>query len=136
MAAKQHTVIYDGDCDFCTRQMRRLRQLDWRGSLRLLPISEVPGSDVATQLSPEALAQAIHCVTADGRVLSGARCLRFVSLRLPLLAPLALLLWIPGALAVAEWFYRRISANRHRLSRGGFAQTRKSGRAEPESEVR
>jgi predicted DCC family thiol-disulfide oxidoreductase YuxK len=38
-------------------------------------------------------------------------------MRLPLLLPVALFLWIPGVIFVAEAIYRWISRNRHLLSR-------------------
>jgi predicted DCC family thiol-disulfide oxidoreductase YuxK len=117
MKRVRHQVIYDDACAFCARQMRLLRRLDWLGRFQLVPRSspeaQLPG------LSPEVLFQAIHCVTVDGRVFRGARCLRFVGLRLPLLAPLAVLLWVPGVLGLAERVYAWISRNRHRL--GGTA---------------
>jgi predicted DCC family thiol-disulfide oxidoreductase YuxK len=115
MKRLRHQVIYDDACAFCARQMRWLRRLDWPGRFELVPRSspeaQLPG------LMPDALFQAIHCVTTDGRVFRGARCLRFVGLRLPLLAPLAALLWIPGVLGLAERVYAWVSRNRHRLSR-------------------
>ena len=61
--------------------------------------------------------EAIHCVTLDGRVLRGARALRFIGLRMPLLAPIALVLWVPGVIWVAEKVYDCVSRNRHLLSR-------------------
>lgn len=94
------------------RQMRRVRALDWLGRFRLVPRSTAEAQ--AAGLSPDALAAAIHCVTAAGRVLRGAACLRFVGLRLPLLAPVAALLWLPGALALAERAYAWFSRRRHR----------------------
>ena len=61
--------------------------------------------------------EAIHCVKTDGTVLRGARALRFIGLRMPLLTPLALVLWLPGVIWVAEWVYGCVSRNRHLLSR-------------------
>lgn len=107
-----HRIFYDDTCAFCTRQMRRVRALDWLGRFRLVPRSGAEAR--AAGLAPDALATAIHCVTAHGRVLRGAACLRFVGLRLPVLAPLAVLLWLPGALALAERAYTWISRRRHR----------------------
>lgn len=109
MSRAVHRIFYDDECAFCVRQMRRVRALDWLGRFRLVPRSTAEAQ--AAGLSPDALAAAIHCVTAEGRVLRGAAGLRFVGLRLPLVAPLAALLWLPGALGLAErayaWFSRR-----------------------------
>ena len=47
----------------------------------------------------------------------GARCVRYVGIRMPLLAPLALVLWIPGVIWIAEKIYAWVSRNRYLLSR-------------------
>jgi len=40
--------------------------------------------EIESIVNREVLADALHCVTADGRVFRGAECIRFVALRLPL----------------------------------------------------
>lgn len=117
MRAARHTLLYDGDCPLCRVQMRRVRRLDWGRRFVLLPLQDEAAAALVPGLSREVLADALHCVTADGRVFRGAECVRFVALRLPLVAPLGLLLWLPGALLLAKLIYRRVSRNRHRLSR-------------------
>ena len=54
---------------------------------------------------------------ADGHHRRGARAIRFVGMRLPLLVPLALFLWIPGVIFLAEIIYQWVSRNRLLLSR-------------------
>ena len=61
--------------------------------------------------------EAIHCVGADGSVLRGARALRFIGLRMPLLVPMALVLWVPGIIWIAEGIYACVSRNRHLISK-------------------
>lgn len=95
--------------------MRLLTWLDWFGRLALVPLDDPRAA--ATGISREALDEQMHCVTTKGRIYRGARCIRFVGLRLPLLIPLALFLWIPGVIWIAERVYAWISRNRHRLSR-------------------
>ena len=97
--------------------MRLLTWLDWFDSLILVPVSSPKVAAIAPALSREQLLEAIHCVTPDGRIFRGARCIRHLSLRLPLLLPLGLCLWIPGVIWVAEMVYRWVSRNRHLLSR-------------------
>jgi predicted DCC family thiol-disulfide oxidoreductase YuxK len=112
-----HLVLYDDQCAMCAFQMRVLRRLDWFGALRLMPMSHPRAAELAPGVTRADLQEAIHCVAADGRVYRGARCIRFVGLRLPLLVPLALLLWVPGLIRVADRVYRWISRNRYLLSR-------------------
>jgi predicted DCC family thiol-disulfide oxidoreductase YuxK len=113
----KHIVLYDGECPMCIFQMKVLSWLDWFQALALVPLSDPRAREIAPQLTREDLLEAIHCVTPEGRVHRGARAIRFVGMRLPLLVPVALFLWIPGVIQVAEILYRWISKNRLLLSR-------------------
>ncbi len=112
-----HTVLYDNECSMCTFQMKVLSWLDWFHRLALVPLSDPRAQAIAPQLTAEQLQEAIHCVTPAGRVYRGARAIRFVGMRLPLLVPLALFLWLPGVIWVAEIVYQWISRNRYLLSK-------------------
>ena len=93
--------------------MRVLTWLDWLHRLSLVPLSSDRARDAAPSLTRESLLEAMHCVTEDGRIHRGARAIRFVGMRLPLLVPVALVLWIPGVIQIAEIVYAFVS--RHRL---------------------
>jgi predicted DCC family thiol-disulfide oxidoreductase YuxK len=99
-AVKQHLVLYDHECPLCRFQMRVLTWLDWFGVLAIVPLNDPRAAQAG--ISREALDAEMHCVTKDGRIYRGARCIRFVGMRLPLLVPLALLLWVPGVIWIAE----------------------------------
>jgi predicted DCC family thiol-disulfide oxidoreductase YuxK len=116
-APEKHTVLYDDECPLCTFQMRVLTWLDWRHALRLVPLSDPLAHEIAPGIEREDLLEAIHCVTRGGRIHRGARCIRFVGMRLPMLVPVALFLWVPGVIFIAERVYRWISRNRHLLGR-------------------
>ncbi len=113
----KHCVLYDDGCWMCLFQMRLLTWLDWFHAVRLVPASNPECLLLAPGLTREGLMEAIHCVTRQGRVLRGARALRFVGMRMPLLVPMALVLWVPGVIWVAERVYAYVSRNRHLLSR-------------------
>ncbi|HSH92938.1 MAG TPA: DUF393 domain-containing protein [Roseimicrobium sp.] len=117
MNRDRHIVLYDDECSLCTFQMRVLTWLDWFHVVQLVPISNPIAAEIAPQITREKLLEAIHCVALDGQIHRGARCIRFVGMRMPLLVLLALILWIPGVIWVAEKFYMWISRNRHLLSR-------------------
>ncbi|MEK7684619.1 MAG: DUF393 domain-containing protein [Verrucomicrobiota bacterium] len=117
MKTSTHIVLYDDECPMCTFQMRVLTWLDWFNALTLLPISHGRAAELVPGLTREDLMEAIHCLARNGRIYRGARCIRFVGARLPLLLPLALVLWIPGVIWVAERIYAWVSRNRHLLSR-------------------
>lgn len=110
-------VLYDDQCPLCTFQMRVLTWLDWFNVIRLLPLSNPQAAVIAPSLRREDLLEAIHCVAPDGRIYRGARCIRYVGIRMPLLVPVALFLWIPGVIWVAEKIYLWVSRNRQLLSR-------------------
>jgi len=113
----KHMVLYDSDCPLCVFQMKVLTWLDWLHGLALVPLSDPRAQEIAPQISREDLLEAIHCVTPQGRIYRGARAIRFVGMRLPLLVPVALFLWVPGIIQIAEIAYRWISKNRLILSR-------------------
>jgi predicted DCC family thiol-disulfide oxidoreductase YuxK len=117
MRGAPHTVLYDDECPLCTFQMRVLTWLDWFNTISLLPLSNPRAQQIAPTLTRDDLLEAIHCVTREGRIFRGARCLRFVGMRMPLLLPMALVLWLPGVIWIAEHIYQWISRNRHLLSR-------------------
>lgn len=110
-------VLYDDGCPLCTFQMRLLTWLDWFNTIHLMPISNPRAAQIAPDLTREKLLEAIHCVSRDGKIQRGAHCLRFVGMRMPILIPMALFLWIPGVIWIAEKIYNHVSRNRHWLSR-------------------
>ena len=86
----------------CTFQMRMLTWLDWCDVARLSPVSDPATLQMVPGLTRQDLLEAIHCVSREGAVVRGARALRFIGLRMPLLVPMALVLWVPGVIWVAE----------------------------------
>lgn len=114
---KQHLVLYDDQCPLCIFQMKLLTWLDWLGKLALVPLTDPRAAEIAPQISREALLEAMHCVAKNGRVYRGARCIRFVGMRLPLMVPVALFLWVPGVIWIAERVYAWVSRHRVRISR-------------------
>jgi len=112
-----HIVLYDGECPFCVFQMRVITWLDWFNTVTLLPISNPRAAQIAPQVTREDLLEAIHCVTPEGRIYRGAHAFRFIGMRMPLMIPLALVLWIPGLIWIAERIYSWVSRHRYLISR-------------------
>ena len=117
MDSLRHVVLYDDQCPLCTFQMKVLTWLDWINVVQLMPLSHPEAAIIAPQLTRADLLEAIHCVTPERRIYRGARCIRFVGMRMPLLLPVALFLWLPGVIWIAEKVYAWVSRNRHLLSR-------------------
>ncbi len=112
MEREKHILLYDGDCPLCTFQMRLISWLDWLGVVSLVPIQDPKAAEIAPDITREDLLEAIHCITPEGEIYRGARAFRFLGLRIPLLIPLGLFLWIPGVIFIAEIVYAFISRNR------------------------
>jgi predicted DCC family thiol-disulfide oxidoreductase YuxK len=112
-----NTIIYDDHCPMCTFQMRLVTWLDWFGSVRLLPMSDPDAAEQAGEITREELLAQIHCLTPSGKIERGARALRRLGMRIPLLWPLSLLLWVPGVIWIAEGVYKVIARNRLVISR-------------------
>ncbi len=113
----RNAVIYDEKCPMCTFQSRLLQRLDWLHRFEMVPASDTRVRLMAPQIEPTALQEAMHVITQNNAIHRGARAIRWMALRIPLLIPLGLLLWIPGAIFVAETVYRRVSRNRYVLSK-------------------
>ena len=113
----KHTVLYDGECSLCTFQMKVITWLDWFNVVTLIPLADPRTAEIAPSLTPEQLHEAIHCVAKNGKIHRGARCIRFVGMRMPLAVPFALILWLPGVIYLAEIVYRWISRNRHLIGK-------------------
>lgn len=110
-------VLYDDRCPMCTFQSRVLDRLDWFGRVTMRPLSDPDARQIAGDVDEAQLREAIHCYEPSGRVFRGARALRHIGMRLPIMIPLAVLLWVPGVIFVAERVYGWVSRNRHLLSR-------------------
>lgn len=88
MPKKTHIMLYDDQCHFCILAMKIITWLDWFNRMSLLPISNPKAARLATGVHLDDLMTAIHCVTADGRILRGARALRFTGMRMVLTFPI------------------------------------------------
>ncbi|MFL5492895.1 MAG: thiol-disulfide oxidoreductase DCC family protein [Gemmatimonadales bacterium] len=111
-------LLFDGNCGFCRRWVRRLQRWDRAGAIDYVPAAErgsVPG---VPPLADAALDRAMHLVTRDGQVYAGARALSPLLAILPggrLLAPL---MRVPGVQPLADWVYAWVAARRHRFGCG------------------
>ncbi|MEX2578094.1 MAG: DUF393 domain-containing protein [Verrucomicrobiales bacterium] len=117
MKRERHILLYDSDCPMCTFQSRLLGWMDWLDRVEMVPLKDPRTAAIAPDITREDLLEAIHCVTPAGEIHRGARAFRFLGLRIPLLVPVGLFLWIPGVILIAEKIYAFVSKNRHFFSR-------------------
>ncbi len=97
--------------------MQLITWLDWFNTISLIPISQADLGSFPVRLERDDLLAAIHCFSPEGRLYRGARCIRRLSRSMPLALPLAILLYVPGVIWLAEKIYQWISRNRYVLSR-------------------
>jgi predicted DCC family thiol-disulfide oxidoreductase YuxK len=110
-------VIFDGDCQFCQKQVARLARWDGRGRLAFVSLHDPLASQYCPDWTHEQLLEQMVVVDQQGRQHAGAAAIRYLSLRLPRLWPLAPLLHIPYCLPVWQWLYRQVAIRRYRWNK-------------------
>ena len=117
------TVLYDGDCPLCRREIAHLRRLAARSAdsaLQFVDIHCESGCDPALAADRAALLARFHVQKSDGSRLSGAAAFVAMWERLPGWRWLACLARLPGMLTLMEKAYRgflRIRPLLQRLAR-------------------
>jgi predicted DCC family thiol-disulfide oxidoreductase YuxK len=110
-------VLYDGRCPFCIRSKALLERLDWRRRLAFRDARDpanLPAEGPA--LDPLRLLDEMHLIAPDGHtVYHGFAAFSWMAWRLPLLCPLAPLLYVPGVPTLGQRLYLWIARNRFHL---------------------
>lgn len=110
------TVLFDGQCRFCRGQVALLRRLDLGRRLEFLSLHDPRVAEDFPEIPPEQLQQQMFVVDRQGQARGGAVAVRYLSRRLPLLWPLALLLHIPGSLPLWQAAYAFVAKRRMLLA--------------------
>ena len=114
-AGTQHRALYDGDCAFCRKSLDLVKRLDWLGRLAYVNVREDQPLLHAPPVAGAPLLEQMHVLTAGGRLVGGYRAVRWLAWRLPLLWPIAPLLYLPGVTQLGDRLYRWVARNRFRL---------------------
>lgn len=109
------TLVYDGDCRFCTRWVARWKHLTGAA------VDYAPSAEAARRfpkVPAEAFARAVQFIDADGTVAEGAAAVYKALERAPWPAPLAAAAYrrAPGFAAVSEAVYGAVARNREHAS--------------------
>ena len=119
--ARHLTVLYDGDCGFCSLTVDVLRDLDLDTRMEFVPLQHARRHPERPELAAAAeeypLAESIHVLRDDGRVRAGGEAVLEILQALPagwLFRP-----WwfVPGLPAVLDRGYAAIARRRGTLSR-------------------
>ena len=108
-------VIYDGQCQFCSQQVRRLAGLDGKNRLSFLSLHDPLVKTRFPALSHEELMEAMYLVEPSGRAYRGAAAFRVLTRRIPWLWPLMPILHLPFSLPLWQAIYRFIARRRSRI---------------------
>jgi predicted DCC family thiol-disulfide oxidoreductase YuxK len=113
------TVLYDGACPLCRREIGVYRGLQPLSPERSVCYADVndPGLPLPPGMSREQLLARFHVRGADGRLLSGAAAFLALWAALPGWRWLAMVGWLPGMAWAMERGYRLFLPARPRLQR-------------------
>ncbi len=115
------TLVYDGDCGFCTRSVQFVqRWIDRRGRYDVRPWQELDLAAVG--LTERDCEEAAQFITADGSIRSGhLAAASAVAHGAPAWRPVGYLLMAPGVSWVAAHAYRWVADHRYQLPGGSAA---------------
>mgnify|MGYP001212313483 CR=1 FL=1 len=102
--ACEPTVLYDGDCPLCRREIAWYRGLKGAEGMRWVDVRAVAGETIAPGVSLDAAVRRFHVISADGNVRTGGYAFVEIWRNIPCLRPLAFL-FRPRACA---WLLNRV----------------------------
>ena len=106
-------LVYDGECQFCRRQVALVER--WDDDRRIEPIPFQQADLARLGVRRAAAEEAMHLVAPSGAVWRGAAAARELLRLLPRLRWLAWIFRLPGAMTVAEFAYSWVAKRRHRF---------------------
>ena len=109
-------MLYDGDCGFCRAVRRSLSALDVTNRIRWQTYQSL--AEPPDGLTWDDLDRSAYLRSDDGRLFEGYYAFRALTVRMPLLMPLAPMAWLPGTGALGSRVYRWVAANRRRIGFG------------------
>ena len=112
------TVLYDGGCPLCRREINHYRRLDTREQIFWRDVAHEPQALNGTGITPRQALAYFHVIEPNGRVVGGAH--GFVRLwqRLPGYRWLGSICRYSGLVWPLEYIYRAVAALRFRRRSG------------------
>ena len=120
------SFYYDSDCGMCNATVNLLRRFDRRNRIAWIPYEALDSPPRG--LSWDHLRQAAYLVRPTGEAYEGFYAIRKLLTLLPPLAPLGVLLWVPGVHMIGAPSYRWIARNRYRISSCSASGPGRTGR--------
>jgi predicted DCC family thiol-disulfide oxidoreductase YuxK len=124
---KKTTVLYNGACPICRREIDHYQALDRAGAqaLAFVDISEPHPLLADVSLSEDAAKRRLHVVDADGRLLSGIPAFAAIWAHLPRYRWLSALADWPVMKSLLPWIYKPIAFGLYRWDK--WRQARQAG---------
>lgn len=113
--APRDTVIYDGNCHFCIKQVERIKELDTGNSLDYCPRQSEDLHGRFPELKDMNFEEGMRFVSKKRQIYVGADAVYQIATKLPGIALIAWIYLLPGINQVAKLIYSWIAANRQRL---------------------
>jgi predicted DCC family thiol-disulfide oxidoreductase YuxK len=106
-------ALFDDRCGKCRRFIRLSTTLDFAGRLDVVGLSDARIAREFGHFDLDALNIEMHVIDSRGRVFRGFYAIRRIAREVPLMWPLAALLFIPAVSAAGEPIYAWIARNRY-----------------------
>jgi predicted DCC family thiol-disulfide oxidoreductase YuxK len=115
---RPYTLVYDGDCRFCTRSADLIGSWDHGGAVEIVPFQRAGVPERFPWVPPATYREAMQLVGPGGKTWGGAAAAEQLVRILPGGRPLGCLFALPFARPLADLGYRLIARNRYRLGCG------------------
>ena len=110
-------VIFDGECNFCRSQVRKLHWMDFgKKRLSFISLHDSRVIERYEDLTFEQLMDQMYVIDSKQHRYGGADAVRYLSRRLPLLWIIAPILHIPGSARLWRWMYKQVAKRRYKLA--------------------
>ena len=110
-------LIYDGDCDFCSRWVEKVKRRDAGQRIEFVPSQSIPDGEFSAA-DRARFKEAVHFLDTDGILSWGAHTLPHMLKYLPNHRKWRWFFRLSGVLWVAERIYRWTARRRHCFGRG------------------
>jgi predicted DCC family thiol-disulfide oxidoreductase YuxK len=111
------TVVYDGECAYCRRQVQKMQQRDQEGVFDYVPRQTEGLTERFPKLAEGDFNTGMRLVHEDGSVSVGADAIYRIATRLAGWKRLAWLYRVPGLQQLFRAAYGWVAKNRHRLAK-------------------
>jgi predicted DCC family thiol-disulfide oxidoreductase YuxK len=109
------TVLFDGDCRFCTRSAHDIQRRFGRDRVAIRNFQEPGALDAYSGVTHEAAMKRLHVVRQDGRVFAGAEAVARLVAGVRFIGWLAFVYYVPGLRQLADLAYSYIAKHRYKL---------------------